>query len=89
MEVVFTTLFNKDLNQFKKNKPVQDDIFEAIENMEEAEILEEIRELKMLNRAKNSYRVRIGKYRICFRFYSGKIQLHRVGHRDIVYKTFP
>ncbi len=89
MEVIFTTIFNKDLDGFKRNKPVQNDIFDVIENMEEAENLGEIRELKMLTRSKNCYRVRIGKYRICFRFFRGKIKLHRVGHRDIIYKWFP
>ena len=89
MIVEFTSTFNKDLANFKKNKTVQNDIFEAIENMEEAENIDEIRELKMLNRAKNSYRVRIDKYRICLKIIDDKIKLYYVDHRDIIYKRFP
>ena len=79
--------FWKDVKKLK-NRQVQRAVLEAIENVETAENLHQIRDLKRLKGAV-AYRIRIGDYRIGVLIEDDNVEFISVGHRNKFYRTFP
>jgi mRNA interferase RelE/StbE len=63
MKVKFLRLFYKDLNKIVLQS-LKKNVADAIENVESATKLSEIKALKKLTGYKNAYRIKIGDYRI-------------------------
>jgi mRNA interferase RelE/StbE len=88
MKTVFLQQFNKDLDKLL-DKRVQNDIVEAIVNVENANKVIEILNLKKLKGYKNAYRIKIGHYRIGIFIEKSKVEFARVVHRKDIYTVFP
>ena len=88
MKVSFKKSFIKDLKNLPKNiqEKIKKLVFEEIPNKNS---LSEIPGVKKLKGADNYYRIRIGDYRIGFKYENGKIVFYRVLHRKQIYKKFP
>ncbi|MBE9050528.1 type II toxin-antitoxin system RelE/ParE family toxin [Nostocales cyanobacterium LEGE 11386] len=88
MKVEFRKSFEKDLGK------IQDEdlllrIKTVIEEMETAESLLKISNIKKLKADGNYYRIRVGDYRIGFAEDEDVITFVRVLHRKEIYRYFP
>ena len=88
MQIEFLSHFDKDVDNINL-KSVRLQIVKFIEQVESAETLLDIRNLKKLKGFKSAYRVRIGDYRVGFFLEGQKVQLARIVHRKDIYKVFP
>ncbi|MDV2992297.1 MAG: hypothetical protein N4J56_001951 [Chroococcidiopsis sp. SAG 2025] len=89
MKTQYQSSFIKDLKVIKSTPfyaTIRAIVFEEIPNLSS---LAEIRNLKKLKGYENTYRIRIGDYRIGFIFDGETIIFARVLHRREVYRYFP
>jgi len=88
MQVEFLSHFDKDLDKVNR-KSVRLQIVRLIEQVEAADNISEVLNLKKLKGFRSAYRVRIGDYRVGFFLQGQKVEFARVGHRKDIYKIFP
>ena len=88
MKVRFKASFAKDLRALK-DKALLERIKELIANVEAAQSLAEVSNLKKLRGGGGYYRVRVGDYRVGLATEEGAVVFVRVLHRRQVYRYFP
>lgn len=88
MNVEFRKSFEKDLGKIR-DEDLLSRIRIAIEEVENAESLLDLNNIKRLNTDGNYYRIRIGDYRIGFTNDDALITFIRVLHRKEMYRYFP
>ena len=90
MEILVDKSFFKDLEHIN-NKALSAKIDKAIEDIQKATTLNEIKNLKKLSAGKTNdyFRLRVGDYRIGIRFIDSKIIFVRILHRKEIYRFFP
>ncbi len=88
MNVEFKKSFEKDLLKILDADFLQR-IQEAIEQVENAEKLNEVSNLKKLKGDGDYYRIRLGDYRIGIKFNDGIVSFVRILHRKDIYRYFP
>ncbi len=64
-------------------------IQEIIAEVEQAEKLTEVRNIKKLKGEENYYRVRVGDYRLGIKVNDGVVSFVRLLHRKEIYRYFP
>ncbi len=89
MRVLFTTSFAKDLRNHRKNPILLQQIQKVIEQVELAETITELTNLKQLKAEGRYYRIRIGDYRLGLTIENNQITFVRVLHRREIYRFFP
>ena len=88
MNVIFTKQFEKDIRKIRdKNVAVR--IEEVIIEIKKAPGISQISNLKKLTGFKNSYRIRIGDYRIGLFIKNGTVEFARFLRRKEIYRYFP
>ncbi len=87
MNTVFLSQFEKDIEKIRMQS-VKEDIANAIEQVEQADGMPAIVNLKKLKGFKTAYRIRIGDYRIGLFINGDTIEFARVVHRRDIYKFF-
>ena len=88
MKVEYLKGFKKDLLGLT-NKQLNVSIKKLIGDLESAESISIIKNIKKLKGHNYAYRIRIGDYRIGV-FYEGEtVELARLAHRKDIYKVFP
>lgn len=88
MKVEFRKSFEKDLGKIQ-DEDLLVRIKTVIEQVETAESLSEISNIKKLKADGNYYRIRVGDYRIGFAEDENIITFVRVLHRKEIYRYFP
>ena len=88
MQVITTRQFEKDTEK-ELNKKLQLQLADIIEQIQKADHLMEIPNLKKMKGYKNAYRIRFGEYRIGFLLEGNIIKLSRVMNRKEIYRYFP
>lgn len=88
MQVITTRQFEKDTEK-ELNKKLQLQLADIIEQIQKADHLMEIPNLKKMKGYKNAYRIRFGEYRIGFLLEGNTIKLSRVMNRKEIYRYFP
>ncbi len=88
MTAIITDEFRKSLRKLN-NKEVNERVLEAIENIEIAQNVTEIRGLKKLKGYQTAYRIRIGDYRIGLHIFGDTVHFTRVANRKNIYDEFP
>ena len=89
MRVLFTRSFAKDLRNHQKNMILLQQIQKVIEQVERAEAISELTNLKQLKTEGRYYRIRIGDYRLGLVIENDLITFVRVLHRREIYRFFP
>ena len=89
MRVLFTKSFAKDLRNHKKNQILLQQIQKVIEQVERAETITELTNLKQIKAEGRYYRIRIGDYRLGLAIENDQITFVRVLHRREIYRFFP
>ena len=88
MECRFRGIFLKDISKIK-DKKVQESIKDVIRNIEDADSIKEIKNLKKMKNFQDAYRIRINDYRIGIFIEGNVVEFNRVLHRKEVYRYFP
>ncbi len=88
MNVVFLERFGRDLDNIRDAK-MQARIAAVIEEIEQADTLLGVKNLKKMKGYAISYRIRIGDYRLGIYFENDTVELARIVHRKDIYKYFP
>ncbi len=88
MKVLIDKTFEKDVNKIV-DKKILHLIADCIEEIEGVLKLSDIPRCKKLKGSRNSYRIRIGDYRIGFIFEKKAIILVRFLHHSKIYSNFP
>jgi mRNA interferase RelE/StbE len=88
MRVGFRQSFAKDMDGVK-DKSLLQRVKAAIEAVEKAESISQIRGLKKLKGGGNYYRLRIGDFRIGLAVEAGKVIFVRFINRKDMYRYFP
>ena len=88
MKVGFRQSFTKDLAKVK-DKGLLRRVEIAIETLERAESIEQIKGLKKLRGVGNYYRLRIGDFRIGLALEEGEVIFVRLLNRKDMYRYFP
>lgn len=88
MKVGFKQSFTKDLTKVK-DRDLLRRVKIAIETLERAESLEQIKGLKKLRGVGNYYRLRIGDFRLGLALEEGKVIFVRFLNRKEMYRYFP
>jgi mRNA interferase RelE/StbE len=88
MEISFKKSFIKDFKNLPNNikERVKKLVFEEIPNKAN---ISDIPNIKRLKGHTGYYRIRVGDYRIGFKYNNGKIVFYRILHRKYIYKKFP
>ena len=88
MKVDFKKSFLKEVKKLR-SKSLKDDIVSAIIQVESAENIIQIKNLKKLSGYDIYYRIRVGDYRIGIKIEKEIVYFVVVEHRKDVYKNFP
>ncbi len=88
MRVVFLQKFDKDIDLINDAR-IKQSLIDVIINVELAEKLSEINNLKKIKGDKTAYRIRVGNYRIGLFFENEIVMFARFVHRKDIYKVFP
>ena len=88
MNVEFRKSFEKDLNNLRDESLLQR-IQTVIEEVEAAENIADVSNMKKLKADGNYYRIRVGDYRIGMTVNENIVIFVRVLHRKEVYRYFP
>jgi mRNA interferase RelE/StbE len=84
----FRASFAKDLRSIK-SKDILSRIKEVVEQVEKAQSLQEITNIKKLKSGRNYYRISVGEYRIGLIIESDEISFVRCLDRKEIYRYFP
>jgi mRNA interferase RelE/StbE len=88
MKVDFKKSFLKELKKLK-NKSLQNAIYQSILQVESAENISQVHNLKKLNGFDHHYRIRVGEYRIGLKIEKEIVYFVVFEHRKDIYKGFP
>jgi mRNA interferase RelE/StbE len=88
VNVAFRSSFARDLNRIT-DKSLLRRIREAIENVEQAQSINDLPNLKKLKSSKAYYRLRIGDYRIGLALEDDALVFVRFLNRKEIYRYFP
>jgi mRNA interferase RelE/StbE len=88
VNVSFRSSFARDLNRIR-DKNLLRRVREAIEDVEHAQSINDLPNLKKLKSNKNYYRLRIGDYRIGLAVEDDALVFVRVLNRKEIYRYFP
>jgi len=88
MKVAFKNSFLKELKKLKSNA-LKTSIAETIVQVEGAENLSQIKNLKKLSGYSVHYRIRLGDYRIGIKIENELVYFVVFEHRKDIYKRFP
>jgi mRNA interferase RelE/StbE len=88
MEVVFLKKFSKDLDKINQPKDLKS-IAEVIQQVKDAQNLDEIAGVKKLTGFVDAFRIRSGNYRIGVFVNGDALEFARIAHRKDIYRIFP
>ena len=88
MNIEFKKSFKKDLLKIL-DADLLTKIKKIIVEVEQAEKLTEVRNIKKLKGEENYYRIRVGDYRLGIKVNDGMVSLVRILHRKEIYRYFP
>lgn len=88
MRVKFLSKFNKDLDKLN-NRSLKQKVTKIIKDVEYANNIFDIHNIKKLKGDTISYRIRLGDYRIGIYFENNIFEFARIIHRKDIYKVFP
>ena len=87
MKTEFKASFLKAIKKLDNNH-LKTDIANAIRNVESAETLRQISQLKKLKGYKQYYRIRIGNYRIGIKIEADTVFFGNIDHQSNIYRIF-
>lgn len=80
--------FEKDVKSIN-SQLINKNLIKTINELQTANKISDISNLKKIQGTNNYYRIRIGDYRLCMIIIKTEIQLIRLLHRKDIYRYFP
>ncbi len=88
MKIKYHKSLEKDLRKIN-DKKIKQKLKLIILEIKEAEVLDELKSVKKLSGHPNSFRIRVGTYRLGFYYENNTLILSRFVKRNDIYKLFP
>ena len=88
MKVAFRQRFERDLRKIKDRSALQR-VRQVVEQVEHANNLQEVRNVRKLAGTTGFFRIRVGEYRIGIALVAGEVEVVRCLHRRDMYRYFP
>lgn len=88
MKVAFRKSFERDLKKIK-DRSVLERVKQVVEQVEEANNFQEMRNVKKLTGTDSFFRIRIGEHRIGIYLDADEVEFVRCLHRRDMYRYFP
>lgn len=88
MEIIYLKSFYNDLKKLK-DKKLKQSLKQLLLDIENAETLNDIPNLKKMKGYTIAYRVRIGNYRLGLYYDNNRLEMARFVKRNDIYKLFP
>jgi mRNA interferase RelE/StbE len=88
MQIEITRKFRKQVDDCKDQR-IRSKILSIIENVISADKMNDFHNLKKLTGHKNSYRIRLGTYRVGIIIEGNTVIFAAFDHRSDIYKYFP
>jgi len=88
VKVAFRSSFIRDLKKIK-DRYILEQVKQAIEDIECAQDLRTVSNIKKLGGGRRFYRIRIGDYRVGLVVQGGEVEFVRCLHRRDIYRFFP
>jgi mRNA interferase RelE/StbE len=85
----FKKSFAKDLKKRSQDKNLLQQVTQTIQDVETAQSLQDIKNLKKLKAGENSFRIRIGDYRLGLIIENDTACFVRLLSRKEIYRNFP
>ncbi len=89
MKVSYSKQIYKDLEKIVNDKKIIKSIFKALDKIKAANSINELPNVKKIKGYTHYYRIKIGDYRLGFKYDEETIILLRFLHRKDIYKKFP
>jgi mRNA interferase RelE/StbE len=89
VNIEFKKSFAKDLKKKAKDANLRSRVQEIIQQVDDAEHMDDIRNLKKLRAEGNYFRIRFGDYRIGLTIEGDTVCFVRCLHRSEIYRYFP
>jgi mRNA interferase RelE/StbE len=89
MKTAFKKSFAKDLRNYSKDRTLLSRVEETILQVEAADTITDITNLKKLKAEGSYYRIRIGNYRLGLIIENETVTFVRLLHRKDIYRYFP
>ena len=89
MNIEFKKSFARDLKKKAKDANLRLRVQEVIQQVDDADLIDEIKNLKKLRAKGNYYRIRLGNYRIGLTIEGDTTCFVRFLHRSEIYRYFP
>ena len=89
MNIEFKKSFARDLKKKAHGIKLRSRVKEIIHEVDNAESLYEIKNIKKLKAEGDYYRIRLGDYRIGLKIKDGTVFFVRFLHRNEIYRYFP
>ena len=89
MKLLYAKTFKRDIERIRHNTLVKERLLELIEQIKRIDSLEELRNIRKIKGYEGYYRIRIGDYRLGFKFEEDTIEMLRFLHRKNIYRRFP
>ena len=89
MNIEFKKSFAKDLKKKAKDANLRSRVQEIIRQVDDADLMDDIRNLKKLRTKGKYYRIRLGDYRIGLTIEADTVCFVRFLHRSEIYRYFP
>ena len=89
MKTTFRKSFTKDLKSYTRDRTLLARVEETILQVEAAETITDIKNLKKLKAESPYYRIRIGNYRLGLIIKNKIVTFVRLLHRKEIYRYFP
>jgi len=89
LTVLFRKSFERDLKQLKGNRPIRTRLRRVIEQLETAETIETLANVRRMQGWTDYYRIRIGDYRLGVKVEGDTVEVLRFLHRRDIYRRFP
>lgn len=88
MKVAFRQSFERDLGKIKDRSALQR-VRQVVEQVEHANNLQEVQNVRKLAGAAGFFRIRVGEYRIGIALVADEVEFVRCLHRRNMYRYFP
>jgi mRNA interferase RelE/StbE len=88
VRVAFRQSFERDLEKIKDRSALQR-VRQVVEQVEHANNLQEVRNVRKLAGTTGFFRIRVGEYRVGVALVAGEVEFVRCLHRRDMYRYFP
>ena len=88
MKVAFRQSFERDLRKIRDRSALQR-VRQVIEQVEHANSLQEVQNVRKLGGTAGFFRIRVGEYRIGIALFADEVEFVRCLHRRDMYRYFP